>query len=465
MINIFIDSSPNGNFRFDGRYTGHSFGDVLMGFPNRSSRKVGDPYTHSRSRAYGLFIQDDWKVTPNLTLNLGVRWEAQTRAINVLKDEGRGMAVFHIPTKQIVIGGEDGPRQFKDPGHGRAERHYHRRRSPVRLSRGALQQRPEQLRARFGFAWSPEALDLVVRGGYGIFTEPEIAAETHGNRDGSYPWVLPQTFNGSRNSPPTLSLADPINTVFPVALGSGSITSRASDVNQRDGYVQQWQLSLQRPLGGSMVMEVAYVGSKGTKLDNTTPNRNQARLGPGSISSRRPIPEFGNISYNERSGLSTYHSLQTKLERRFASGLAFVSAWTWSHAIGCCNRDRDTRDPDNLHLEKAQTSFDIRHRMVNSFSYELPWGAGKPFLSNLSGAANALLGGWQVAGIATFTTGQSFTPGWGEDVANVGQSTTRPNRICDGVLPRGERSATDGSTHRVSRGPRTAPTAIPDTTS
>ena len=441
MINIFIDSSPNGNFRFDGRYTGHSFGDVLMGFPNRSSRKVGDPYTHSRSRAYGLFIQDDWKVTPNLTLNLGVRWEAQTRAINVLKDEGRGMAVFHIPTKQIVIGGEDGPRQFKDPVTGEP--------NAITIEGGAQFGYPEGLYnndlnnfvPRFGFAWSPEALDLVVRGGYGIFTEPEIAAETHGNRDGSYPWVLPQTFNGSRNSPPTLSLADPINTVFPVALGSGSITSRASDVNQRDGYVQQWQLSLQRPLGGSMVMEVAYVGSKGTKLDNTTPNRNQARLGPGSISSRRPIPEFGNISYNERSGLSTYHSLQTKLERRFASGLAFVSAWTWSHAIGCCNRDRDTRDPDNLHLEKAQTSFDIRHRMVNSFSYELPWGAGKPFLSNLSGAANALLGGWQVAGIATFTTGQSFTPGWGEDVANVGQSTTRPNRICDGVLPRGERSA------------------------
>ncbi len=440
MLNIFIDSSPNGNFRFDGRFTGHSFGDVLMGFPNRSQRVVGDPYTQNRSRSYAGFIQDDWKVTPNLTLNLGMRWEMQTRAINVLKDEGRGMAVFHIPTRQIVIGGEEGPRQFRDPVTGEPNAITIEGGAQFGIPDGLYKNDLNNFAPRIGFAWSPEALNLVLRGGYGIFTEPEIAAENHSNRDRAYPWNLPQTFNAPPGAP-VLSLRDPVNTAFPAALARGSITSRAADVDQADGYLQQWQLSIQRPLGGNMVFEVAYVGTKGTKLDGRGRNVNQARLGSGSISSRRPIPEFGNITQTERVGLSTYHSLQTKLERRFSSGLAFVSAWTWSHAIGCCNRDRDTRDPDNAHLEKAQQSFDIRHRQVNSFSYELPWGAGRPFLSNLSGAANALLGGWQVAGIATFSTGQSFTPGWGGDIANVGQSTTRPNRICDGVLPRGQRSA------------------------
>ena len=436
MLNIFIDTAPNGDFRFDGRYTGHSFADMLLGFPRQTRRKVGDPYTQSRSRSYAGYFQDDWKVTPNLTLNLGVRWEMQTRAINVLKDEGRGMAVFHAPTRQIVIGGADGPRSFRDPVTGEPD--------AITIEGGAQFGIPEGLYnndlnnfvPRLGFAWSPDFINLVVRGGYGIFTEPEIAAENHANRDSAYPWVLPQTFNAS-STVPNISMNDP----FPEALGSGSITARAADVNQRDGYVQQWQLSFQRPLGGNMVLELAYVGTKGTKLDGRGVNINQPGLGPGSINSRRPIPGWGNINQTERTGQSTYHSLQTKLERRFSSGFSLVSAWTWSHSISCCQRDRDTRDPNNTQLEKSNSSFDIRHRQVNSFSYELPFGAGKPLGSNASGALGTLINGWQVAGIATFSTGQSFTPGWGGDIANVGVSTTRPNRICDGALPRGERSA------------------------
>lgn len=431
MLNIFIDGNPNGSFAFDGRYSGNAYADMLLGYPSQTSRRVGSPYTQNRSRAVSAFFQDDWKVTPTFTFNLGVRWEMQTRSINVLKGNDRGLAVFDVPTRQILISGRSGPQTFQHPiypdqtitlnganEHGIPEGLYHND-----LNNYA---------PRFGFAWSPTEVNLVVRGGYGIFFEPEISAKHHGNRDGAYPWNIPQTFNANATTP-NITMYDP----FPDALAQSSITATAVDPYQRDGYMQQWNLSLQRQLGRDMVLELAYVGTKGTKLVSSR-DINQPRLGAGSINSRRPIQGWGNISQTERADRSNYHSMQAKLERRFSAGLTFVSAWTWSHSIECCS---GAQDPDDLRNGQQQSSFDIRHRQVNSFSYELPVGSKKRFLSGISGVASALLGGWQVAGIATFSTGQSFTPAVSGDIAQVGSSSTRPNRRGDGVLPRGQRNA------------------------
>jgi hypothetical protein len=139
-----------------------------------------------------------------------------------------------------------------------------------------------------------------------------------------------------------------------------------------------------------------------------------------------------------------FHSLQTKFERRFSAGLTFVSAYTWSHAMTDQEEGSDSsgslQDANNLRVEWGNAVFDIRHRLVNTYSYELPFGPGKPFLNNLSGAAATLLGGWQVAGITTNSTGQSITPEVTGDISLTGLSFVRPNRIKDGTLPRGERT-------------------------
>jgi hypothetical protein len=185
-----------------------------------------------------------------------------------------------------------------------------------------------------------------------------------------------------------------------------------------------------------MVVEFSYAGSKGTKLSNSR-NINQPRLGAGSVNSRRPIQGWGSITQTERSNSSHYNSFQTKFERRFVDGLTFVSAWTWSKSLECCD---GAQDPNNQYVDRRQSSFDIRHRNVNSFSYELPFGNGKPLLSGLTGAAQKILGGWQVAGIATFSSGQKFTPSVSGDISGIGANSARPNRIGDGILPRGERT-------------------------
>ncbi len=429
-INIFIDSQPNGSFSFDGSYSGigNGFADMLLGYPSRTNRTVGNSYTHNRSRAFSAFFQDDWKATPQLTLNLGVRYEMQTRAINVLKGNDANMAVFDPITRQILISGRSGPQTFTEPVTGKV----------VTLNGGLDFGYPDGLyendlnnyAPRFGFAYSPKFMRTVIRGGYGIFFEPEIAAKNHGNRDSAYPYNLPQTYTAARGIP-NITMYDP----FPAGVNAANtITAIANDPKQKDGYVQQWNLTLQTPLGHNMALETAYVGTKGTKLTSSRPI-NQPAVGTTSV---RPIPGWSNITQNERANLSAYHSFQAKLERRFSAGITAIASYTWSHSIDCCS---GIRDPYNLRWERSTSSFDVRHRQVNSFSYDLPFGSNRHFLASASGPFAKIVSGWQIAGIATFSTGNPFTPSVSGDVSLIGAGSARANRVADGNLPRGERSA------------------------
>jgi len=185
-INIFIDSSPNGSFSFDGRYSGQAFADTLLGYASSMSRTVGDSHTHNRSKSPSAFFQDDWKVTPQLTLNLGVRWEAQTRAINVLKGNGANFAVFDPATAQIMISGRTGPQTFSSPIPGVAiptGAPGYTGPNTITLLGGAPYGHPDGLYyndwrdffPRFGFAYSPKWTRAVIRGGYGLFLDTAIA--------------------------------------------------------------------------------------------------------------------------------------------------------------------------------------------------------------------------------------------------------------------------------------------------
>jgi hypothetical protein len=437
-LNIFIDSNPNGNFTFDGHYSGigNGYADMLLGYPTQTARTVGNSYTHNRSRAVSAFFQDDWKASPQLTLNLGLRWEMQTRPINVLNGVGRNLAVFDPNTAQILITGRSGPQNFINPITGQTITLLGA--NDFGYPDGLYFNDYRDFGPRVGFAYSPKVSRMVVRGGYGIFLEPEIAAKSHSYRDSSYPWNIPQSFVAA-SGVPNITMYDP----FPAALGTTSITTIAADPHQRDGYVQQWNLTTQVPTGQNMSFEVAYVGTKGTHI-NSSRAINQPQPGAGTVQSRRPFPAFAGITQNERAGITVYHSLQGKFERRFAEGATFISSYTLSHAIACCSGVTglgSAQNPQNLRADRAQTAYDIRHRQVNSFSYELPFGPNKPLLAGVTGVPAKLIGGWQIAGIATFTSGQKFTPTVSGDITGIGNSSTRANRIGNGNLPRGERTA------------------------
>jgi hypothetical protein len=426
MLNVYVESGPNGTFSFDGRYTRNGFADMLLGLAASSRRTIGDPHDQNRNVAVSLFYQDDWKVTPHLTFNLGMRWEVQTPPVNRID----ALSTFWMPAGAVVIGGKSGPQTFTNPLN-RSQTLTVPGGADYGIPSGLYRNDWNDYGPRFGFAWSPGTRSLVVRGGYGVFYEPIIAAITHTFRDQAYPWLVPQTFTPTATN--LITLSNP----FPDALAAGSTTASAIDLNLRNGYLQQWNLGIQRPLGSNMVLDVSYAGSKGSKLIGSR-NINQAVLGAGSINSRRPIPTWGNVSQTEDSYSSNYHSFQTKFERRFAAGATFVSAYTWSHAIQCCSGAQDQQD---LHTGgRGNASFDIRHRLVNSYSYEFPIGPGKAFFSNASGVLGKLAGGWQIAGITTNSTGQALTPSVAGDISNTNASSVHPNRVGDGTLPRDQRT-------------------------
>ncbi len=449
-MNIWLESNSNGRFRFDNnKYSGVALGDLLLGFPARTDRLVGDAATYQRMRSVNIFFADDWKITPNLTLNLGLRWEFQSPpAFSGASPTADGQGpnegtTFHQETGQIVVGGKSGTLVYNHPTNP----------GQTISVPGGLDQNPSvptglmyndlnDFAPRVGFAWSPEAIDLVVRGGYGIFYTPHISAFNWTSRGLAYPYVIPQGFNGAPGTP-DLTLRNP----FPQTT-TDAIIVRAVDLYAKTGYMQHFNLGFQRPLGTNMVLDFSYAGSKGTKLRSRR-NINQAFtgdvLGQGSdpdnwtsVSSRRPFQGWGGINQSEKSAASTYHSLQTKLEKRMSGGLAFVGAYTWSHTLdnggasGTGIGGGSIQNNHNLVAEKGNALFDVRHRMVVSYSYELPFGAGKPV--GLSGAADAVLGGWQIAGITTFASGQSFTPEASGDISNTGNGFVRANVVGDPVL-------------------------------
>jgi hypothetical protein len=201
---------------------------------------------------------------------------------------------------------------------------------------------------------------------------------------------------------------------------------------------------VQRELWGGVVLSLAYVGSGDVNLRGQM-DINAPRPGAGAAQPRRPFPAFGAINTLSSFAHSSYHSLQTKLERRFSNGFSLLSAYTWSHAIDNSTDGEELPNPSvvpqdqfNTNAEKASSSFDIKHRFVTSFVYDLPFGRADGWLGG-SKFAQAVFTGFQIGGIFVAQTGQPVNP----DVAGNPANTTnpvRPNRLRDGNLARGERN-------------------------
>jgi len=307
---------------------------------------------------------------------------------------------------------------------------------------------------RFGFAYNLMK-NTVIRGGYGIFYSSYEAGPLSIPNPGNNPPFFEQA------NYPTVSAIQPNPVVgnlsqgFPLdALSNPSLPSVfALDPNFSNPYVQHWQLSVQRELGWNTVWEVAYAGSKGTRLyefrqanpvtPTSDPNANYADL--------RPRPYLGDFSLWCSCNSSTYHSLQTKIEKRFSNDLSFLTAFTYGKSIDEVSTASlgfhgggYARNWNHPEWEKGPSDFDQKFRFVNSFSYILPIGKGKRFLGGLNGVGNALIGGWELQGIQSATSGVPFTinASIGESNTN-GDSEERPNRVVGVPLYPSNQSASE----------------------
>jgi hypothetical protein len=209
-------------------------------------------------------------------------------------------------------------------------------------------------------------------------------------------------------------------------------------------YSSQWFFDVQREIPFDAVVTLSYIGTS-TKHMVWTRNLNQPLTpGAGAIQQRRPFPFFGGITLRDPGGNASYNAFTAKAEKRFSRGLTFLLSYTWSHAIddgaGTLNDGAGAfRNHYNIALERGNSQYDLRHNFVGSFVFDLPFGRGRAFGSQLHPVANAILGGWQLGGILFMRSGEPFSVTVSGDVANMG-TTNYANRISNGNLPSSQRT-------------------------
>jgi Carboxypeptidase regulatory-like domain len=409
-----IVGNGRGSYTFNAQNTapstGYAFADLLLGLPTSSARSPLNPRYYDRTGIWAIFAQDDWKISPSLTLNIGLRYEYNIPVY----DKFNLLSNFNAATGGVDIAGQNN------------------------VPRGAWDSNTKDIEPRFGFAWQPfHSSRTVVRGGYGIFyNAPASNAVNNGPQQSNTPFVSSQTFNSSFVVPVTLANPYPA-----AAAGAGSLTLNAINRHLPDPQIQQWNFNVQQQLTRGLVLEVGYQGSKGTHLPLTY-NINQPPPGPGTVAQKqavRPYPQWGNISFLDNVGVSNYNGLLTKFEQKYSNGLSFLLSYTYSKSIDdtpgtpfdVVASRAVAADPADFSLERGPSTFDLRQRFVFSPVYELPFGKGKQFLAN-NRYANWIAGGWQISGILSIQSGHPFTALVNTDNANILGNVDRPNIIGNG---------------------------------
>lgn len=376
-------------------YTGVSFADYLLGDIQSASASVGDSSQDLRSNYYGGFFQDDWHITRNLTLNLGLRYEFQQTPY----DTSSKTAYFDPdPSVENVVYSRSGA-----------------------VRNGIVDPDYNNIAPRIGFAWSPSFLkDTVLRGGAGTFYATDNWNELQF-------LVNAPDFSSSQTLTSDPNPAIPgvtFSNLFPSASASGGTSDPFTlDKHNRTPYVNGWNLDLQHTFAANWLIDVGYIGNVGQKLPQRrnldAPSFDPTGLIP--ISQRVPYPQFSWILLAYNGGWSSYNGMAVRAEKRLSSGWYFLASYTYSHAIDLGTTDDfSVAGIDMKHYDKGNGDYDIRHRLVLSYVYELPFGKGKQFLANAPAVVDKLLGGWQWNGIAAFSTGQYSTPSLPVDWINCG---------------------------------------------
>lgn len=424
LFNSFFTQDGRGAFSFNGQFTGNAFADFLLGLLRTTGRAPGEPFSNTYTSQVGFYGQDDWKVSPKLTLNLGLRYELNYPELERVNK----FSSFDPATGRVPVA--DGRLIDVDPQTGNL----------VTVGKSPLGRRmwrldKNNLAPRFGFAYRPFADNrTVIRGGYGIFYNQIVAGNGLSQMYRGIPFRIRQTFTNT----PSQIIATWENPFPPGPSGAG-FTPHGINPDFPSAYIQQWSLGIQRELHGDMVIELTYLGSKGTHLPLAY-NINQPDPGPGSIQSRRPYRQWSNITWRDAVGTSNYHGFSLRVERRFSQGLAFLSSWTYSKSIDLGappstsgDGEAGVQDPKNLRAERGLSEFDTRHRFVTSVVYDLPFGRGRRWLSHAPTVVDYILGGWELTGIFTLQSGRPFTVITGRDISNTG-ATNRPFLVGDPKL-------------------------------
>jgi hypothetical protein len=416
--------------------TGSALASLLVGFPN-SGDVLDTDILDRRAKYFALFVQDDWKVTSTLTLNLGLRWETHTPRFDA-NDRQNGFNPFATNPVSgtpgvVTFAGRDG------------------------LGSNVYDGDYNNFGPRFGLAWKPFAAGrTVLRLGYGIFFGPPLP----GSNNTSAGFETSGSFTTPDNGlTAPFFLRDGFPSTARAELGPGFGAVRVGQAirfapefiesNRRLGYSQQFNFVVQHDLGFGALLELSYLGNLGHKLNGPNTSLNQVRpelMGAGNAQIRRPFPQFGNVTtVAPMWGNSAYHGLNVKVEKRFSHGLNFQTNYTWARFIddvpASFEAGQVSVGVQNLYNRAAERSLsgnDVRHRLTWGSVYELPVGKGRARLNQ--GPAALILGGWNLGLIVTLQQGSPFGLTTQTNTTNAfNPGPQRVNVLRNPELPQSER--------------------------
>jgi hypothetical protein len=415
-FSFFSPTWPVGTMSFTGVYTnnpaspagtGYGLADFLLGRPITSQIDITRYFSLHRW-VPSFYAEDTWRVTTRLTLTYGLRDDIVTP----WKERHNLLAGF-VPANGgtlVPVG------------------------TPPYSGDSVTQGRYTNFGPRGGFAYNITP-NTVIRAGAGIFYSLQMQTSNLSPAKNA-------PFSGSiqvSNNAQDWASALPISAGFPASRPNLFPVNGTAWVYYPYDFKTtsntQWNLNIQRQFGANNVLTVAYVGAKGTHIF-VTENINQAIPGPGPVVARRPYPNLGDGTAVGPWGNSSYNSLQTTFERRLSAGLTLLAAWTYSHSIDNTSGtgSETVQNPYNLHFNRGNSTFDLRHNFVVSWTYELPFGKGKPLLRSASRTLDLFVGSWQFNGISTFQTGTPFTVTMLTNTLNSGGGVQYPNRTGSGQL-------------------------------
>jgi len=444
--NTFVaGNNSSGTFNFNGSYSGDNLADFLLGYPRSASRSSFRSLWGNAGNFQAFFVQDNYHALPNLTINAGLRWE-----INPFYNSGdKGQITgFDLTNGRLVL-----PRDFSINAQPLtpelvplfSDRFEYA--DDLGLPKSIRKADYFNIGPRFGFAYGINS-NTVVRGGYGIFyLFPDDNAIN--NTQNTVPFIASQSLNNTTPKP-TYTLADfyqgqPVVAANPkpgtsCAFGfvanscsTPSITSMALDV--QNTYIQEWNAAVQHQFGGRISLDVAYVGNKTTHMQQAF-QINDPEPGPGAVQNRRPRPQWGTISYSKFAGAGNYNALQTKFEARNFGGAAFLVSYTYSKCLNDGTYTSVVREDTPSIRYYGVCDYDRQHNFVSSALYGLPFGRNRTFFAQAPTWTNAVIGNWNLSGIATLQSGLPFTPTISGDQANTGVGRQRPDVIGQPTLVR-----------------------------
>ena len=426
--------------------TGDSLADFLLGLTYTSTIGPTASNVYMNFKTEDFFFQDDWKIRPNLTLNLGLRYELD----NPVYSPNSTLSNFNLATETYDVVGQNG------------------------RSKGLYNLDANNFAPRVGFSYSPYGNNKTVfKGAGGLFYNMPLTYNQFLTNGTQAPFRFVSTYTSAASTATSINtiqlgapftvpgggtVLGPCTTGAPTTSCSPSLAALNIQPGYRTPYIQEWSFGVEQSIGKSMVFETTYFGTKGSRLPLSVPvnvvnpaTYTSTTAAPNQAS--RPFPYFSGVTSQGTIANSEFHSWQNSLKQSYSNGVSFILAYTWAKSIdngggigSGSNSSGTVQNVYNLRGDRGLSDFDVRHRVVFSPVAQLPFGHGKPLLNH--GVEAAVFGGLQLSGIFTWQTGRPFTvTDASSNNSGYFESADRPNVIANPSATRD--SVTGAPTHTV----------------